>query len=85
MSAVAVGANQHTLYPVGPLARALPNAGLGDERVLVTYSGDYKPTLTDRWQMVVLVDGRGAIVRSADCGLGCRCAGEIRIRKAGAQ
>ena len=68
----------HTLTPVGADARALPDAGLGDGSVLVEYRGE-RPTLDDDWQEVVLSDRRTAWVRRADCGLGCRCAGEVRL------
>lgn len=68
----------HTLNPVGADARALPDAGLGDGMVLVEYWGE-RPKLDDDWQEVVLSDRRTAWVRRADCGLGCRCAGEVRL------
>ncbi len=49
----------------------------GDGRHYVTpLSGQI--VLTDDWQEITLEDGTTVEVRSKDCGLDCRCAGEYR-------
>lgn len=40
---------------------------------------DEPVTLTDEWQQVIDTDGRTLQVRRADCGAGCRCAGEVKL------
>lgn len=69
--------DHHTLYPRGDAAADLPR--FDATRVIVEYQGGHLPRLTDEWQPVTLADGRKAEVRRADCGAGCRCAGEVRI------
>lgn len=39
---------------------------------------DGHPVLTDEWEREQLEDGRWVQIRSADCGSGCRCAGEFQ-------
>jgi len=66
--------NEMTLFPVGVDAGLLPT--FDETRVVVRFAGRV-PVLRDDWQRVTLHDKREAWVRSADCGGGCRCAGEI--------
>mgnify|MGYP001607149745 CR=1 FL=1 len=75
-----IGNNQHTLDPVGREARRLPRFTADPGRVVVTYAGQ-RPELGEDWARVTLADGRAAEVRRADCGAGCRCAGEVRLAK----
>jgi hypothetical protein len=58
----------HTLYRYGDTSA---------EMDLVVYAGP-RPQLTDTWQIVGTEDGRTIAVRKADCGAGCKCAGEYR-------
>ena len=48
-----------------------------EERDLVQCKTEPWP-LTDSWQKVELENGTTVEIRRADCGLGCRCAGEYR-------
>jgi hypothetical protein len=70
--------DMHTLFPVGAKARKLPR--WDGSRVLALYpEGVTAPELTDEWHAVTLATGQRAEIRRADCGAGCRCAGEIRV------
>lgn len=61
-----------TLFPTDDTTRAMQNSGLNDSRVDVEAPDDL--VLTETWQSI----GGGFEFRSADCGAGCRCAGEVR-------
>ena len=70
--------DMHTLFPVGAKAKRLPKWDA--TRVLAVYpDGVEAPALTDDWQPVMLATGQQARIRRADCGAGCRCAGEIEV------
>ena len=49
-----------------------------ESRRLVEFNGP-KPWLTDEYQKATLADGREVLVRRADCGAACCCAGEYRM------
>jgi hypothetical protein len=40
---------------------------------------EYRPTLDDEWLTCATREGPIVQVRRADCGAGCRCAGEFRF------
>lgn len=72
--------NGYTLFPADdPTKTHLPEwpGGPPTGRVLVELT--WPVTLTDDWQQVIDTAGRTLEVRSADCGAGCRCAGEVRL------
>ena len=54
-----------------------------EERWIVPFATD-DTILEDDWAEYPLEDGRVALARRADCGAGCRCAGEfVMLRPAG--
>lgn len=71
--------NQLTLRPVGADGD-LPLLSLHDDRRILTFPGP-RPLLGDAWVPHRLADGRLVEVRRAACGLGCRCAGEYRMKE----
>lgn len=71
--------NQLTLDPVGEDG-GLPRVSEKDTRRIVTFVR--RPTYLERhWTTHLLSDGRPVEVRRADCGLGCLCAGEYRMKE----
>lgn len=76
-----LAANERTLYPVDQLSQIALAKVEGDDmgRALVRLE---IPELVqfDEWQETTdLITGHTIAVRAADCGLGCRCAGEVKI------
>jgi hypothetical protein len=76
-----VAAGERTLYPVDQLSQIALTAFEGDEmgRALVRLDD---PTVTqqDEWRETIdLLTGHTVAVRRADCGLGCKCAAEVRL------
>lgn len=70
--------DQLTLSPVGD-DLGLPRFSDDDSRRILTFAQGQSPwPLDDTWSPATLVDGREIEVRAADCGAGCRCAGEYR-------
>jgi hypothetical protein len=76
--------NERELPTNGRTLRAVPGlrpTGMlkwDDSRWLVEFHDD-PPVLGDEWVRDRLKDGRPVWVRRADCGAGCRCAGEFRL------
>ena len=67
-----------------PYSLTLAYAGPGDPEGLTRWDASrwvvpfvHHPTLDDEWEEYLITDGRTVIVRRADCGAGCRCAGEF--------
>lgn len=76
-----VAAGERTLYPVDQLTQIALTTLEGDEmgRALVRLS-DPHTTDEDEWtETTDLLTGHTVAVRRADCGLGCRCAGEVKL------
>jgi hypothetical protein len=76
-----VAAGERTLYPVDQLTQIALTAFEGDEmgRALVRLDD---PTVTqqDEWREATdLLTGHTVAVRRADCGLGCKCAAEVKL------
>lgn len=76
--------HSYTLTPADP-ARDGGLPPYDGARRLLTFTASTIPPLTDRWAPATLADGRTVEVRRADCGLGCRCAGEYRMAFSGAR
>ncbi|MGZ4659673.1 MAG: hypothetical protein ACXVYB_00170 [Arthrobacter sp.] len=78
---VDVGAGERTLYPVDQLTQIALTAFEGDPdgRALVRLE-DPHTTDTDEWtETTDLLTGHTIAVRRADCGLGCKCAAEVKL------
>jgi hypothetical protein len=76
-----VAAGERTLYPVDQLSQIALTAFEGDDmgRALVRLDD---PTVTqqDEWRETTdLLTGHTVAVRRADCGLGCKCAAEVKL------
>ena len=78
---VDVTAGERTLYPVDQLTQIALTAFEGDEmgRALVRLD-DTTVTQQDEWREATdLLTGHTVAVRRADCGLGCKCAAEVKL------
>lgn len=78
---VDVGAGERTLYPVDQITQIALTSLDGDSmgRALVRLDN---PTAIhmDEWNQVTdLLTGHTVAVRRADCGLGCKCAAEVKL------
>jgi hypothetical protein len=74
-------AGERTLYPVDQLTQIALTKFDGDDmgRALVRLE-DPHTTDTDEWTEVTdLNTGHTVAVRRADCGLGCKCAAEVKL------
>lgn len=72
---------ENTLYPVDQLTQLALTKFEGDPdgRALVRLE-DRDALNEDEWTKTTdLITGRAVEVRRADCGLGCKCAGEVRL------
>jgi hypothetical protein len=81
MSKVAAGEN--TLFPVNQQTQLALSKFEGDDmgRALVRLE-DPAALSNDEWTATVdLTTGLAVEVRRADCGLGCKCAGEVRLAR----
>lgn len=81
MSTTKVEAGQNTLYPVDQLSKLALTPFEDDPsgRALVQLA-DPAAIHEDEWTATEdLLTGRIVEVRRADCGLGCKCAGEVRV------
>lgn len=81
MTTVNVAAGERTLYPVDQATQIALTAFEGDSmgRALVRLED---PTVLnlDEWSEVTdLLTGHTVAVRRADCGLGCKCAAEVKL------
>ncbi|QOP66185.1 hypothetical protein SEA_DANIELLEIGNACE_45 [Arthrobacter phage DanielleIgnace] len=81
MSKIDVAGGERTLYPVDQFTQQVLTKFEDDPscRALVKLED---PSLTDAEDWVAttdLITGRAIQVRSADCGLGCHCAGEVTL------
>lgn len=78
---MSVGPGENTLYPVNQQTQ-LALAKFEDDpsgRALVRLE-DRDALNEDEWTATTdLITGEAVEVRRADCGLGCRCAGEVRL------
>lgn len=84
---VDVAAGERTLYPVDQLTQIALTAFEGDSmgRALVRLD-DPHATDTDEWSEVTdLLTGHTVAVRRADCGLGCKCAAEVKLVRRAAE
>jgi hypothetical protein len=78
---VDVAAGERTLYPVDQITQIALTAFEGDDmgRALVRLE-DPTLTNTDEWSEATdLLTGHTVAVRRADCGLGCKCAAEVKL------
>lgn len=76
-----VAAGERTPYPVDQPTQIALTANEGDDmgRVVVRLK-DPSVTDTDEWTEVTdLLTGHTVAVRRADCGLGCKCAAEVKL------
>ena len=76
-----VAAGERTLYPVDQLTQIALTALEGDSmgRALVRLD-DPSVTQMDEWSEATdLLTGHTVAVRRADCGLGCKCAAEVKL------
>jgi hypothetical protein len=76
-----VAAGERTLYPVDQITQIALTALEGDTmgRALVRLE-DPEVTRRDDWTEVTdLLTGHTVAVRRADCGLGCKCAAEVKL------
>jgi len=76
-----VAAGERTLYPVDQQTQQALTKFEGDSmgRSLVRLE-DPSATNEDPWtQTTDLLTGQRVEVRRADCGLGCKCAAEVRL------
>jgi hypothetical protein len=74
-------AGERTLYPVDQITQIVLTALDGDEmgRVLVRLD-DPTAIHMDKWSETTdLLTGHTVAVRRADCGLGCKCAAEVKL------
>lgn len=80
-SRVDVAAGERTLYPVDQLTQIALTGFEGDPdgRALVRLD-DPHTTDSDEWTEVIdRLTGHTVAVRRADCGLGCKCAAEVKL------
>ena len=78
---VDVVAGERTLFPVDQATQIALTAFEGDSmgRALVRLE-DPDVTYMDEWaETTDLLTGRTVAVRRADCGLGCKCAAEVKL------
>lgn len=78
---VNVAAGERTLYPVDQITQIVLTAFEGDSmgRALVQLA-DPDVTHMDEWtETTDLLTGHTVAVRRADCGLGCKCAAEVKL------
>jgi hypothetical protein len=76
-----IAAGERTLYPVDQRTQIALTAPDGDSmgRALVRLE-DPHITDTDEWSEATdLLTGHTIAVRRADCGLGCKCAAEVKL------
>lgn len=81
MSTIDIAAGDRTLYPVDQLTQIALTKLDGDDmgRALVRLE-DPHLTDTDEWSEATdLLTGHTVAVRRADCGLGCKCAAEVKL------
>lgn len=81
MSTTKIEPGQNTLYPVDQLTKLALTAFEDDPsgRALVQLA-DPAAIYEDDWtEAEDLLTGRMVQVRRADCGLGCKCAGEVKL------
>jgi hypothetical protein len=74
-------AGERTLYPVDQITQIVLTAFEGDSmgRALVRLD-DPHALDTDEWTEVTdQLTGHTVAVRRADCGLGCKCAAEVKL------
>lgn len=80
-----IASNQRTLYPYadGDDDGTFPVASNHPEMRVVTFAEGEGPDhpLPDEWTTAILDDGRTVWVRRADCGAGCRCAGQYTLQR----
>lgn len=78
---VDVGAGERTLYPVDQITQIALTKFEGDSmgRALVRLDNP-NVTQRDKWSETTdLLTGHTVAVRRSDCGLGCKCAAEVRL------
>lgn len=76
-----IARDERTLYPVDQLTQIALTKFEGDSmgRALVRLD-DPDSTMSDEWREVTdLLTGHTVAVRRADCGLGCKCAAEVKL------
>lgn len=76
-----IGPDENTLYPVDQITQQVLTPLDGDTagRALVRLR-DPHALYSDEWtETTDLITGHAIEVRRADCGAGCRCAGEVRL------
>lgn len=81
MKTIDVAAGERTPYPVDQLTQIALTALEGDSmgRALVRLA-DTTAMDMDEWSEVTdLLTGHTVAVRRADCGLGCKCAAEVKL------
>lgn len=76
-----VGSGERTPYPVNQLTQmALTKFEDDPDGRSVVRLNDPHATDSDEWTEVTdLLTGHTIAVRRADCGLGCRCAAEVKL------
>lgn len=76
-----IAAGERTPYPVDQLTQIALTALDGDPSGRVVVRLEDPHTLdTEEWSEVTdLITGHTVAVRRADCGLGCKCAAEVKL------
>jgi hypothetical protein len=76
-----VAAGERTPYPVDQLTQIALTANEGDSmgRVVIRLEDPHVMDM-DKWtEATDLLTGHTVAVRRADCGLGCKCAAEVKL------
>lgn len=75
-----IAAGERTLYPVDQLTQiALTKYGDPDGRALVRLEDPHTTDMDEWTETTDLLTGHTIAVRRADCGLGCKCAAEVKL------
>lgn len=76
-----VAAGERTLYPVDQLTQIALTALEGDSmgRALVRLEDPHAIDMDEWSETTDLITGHTVAVRRADCGLGCKCAAEVKL------
>lgn len=81
MKEINVAAGERTPYPVDQLTQIALNKLEGDPsgRAVIRIEDPHALDM-DRWSETIdLLTGHTVAVRRADCGLGCKCAAEVKL------
>ena len=76
-----IAAGERTLYPVDQITQIALTEFAGDDmgRALVRLEDPHAIDMDEWTETTDLLTGHTVAVRRADCGLGCKCAAEVKL------